>query len=97
MTDRLKGVSVTFTDDIREDDAKAIVAAIRQLRGVCDVGPILADYSDAMARQRVRRELGQQLMGVIYPSAHSDECPGKKDPRANCAVWCRVRPENTHG
>jgi hypothetical protein len=89
MTDRLKGVSVTFTDDIRTDDAEAIIRAIRQLRGVLDVGPILTDYGDAMAEQRARRDLGTQLLEIVYPKSHNDHCPAKTDVRASCAVWCR--------
>jgi hypothetical protein len=89
MTDRLKGVSVTFTDDIREDDAEAVINAIRQLRGVLVVGPILADYRDVMAEQRVRHDLGKELMEIVYPTSHSEGCPAKTDVRANCAVLCR--------
>jgi hypothetical protein len=65
MTDRLKGFTVALTTDIREDDAQAIADAIRQLRGVLDVAPILADSSDWINRQRIRAELSQKLFDIL--------------------------------
>lgn len=67
MTTRLKGVLVTFEEDIREDDAAARVAAIRQIRGVLSVDSVPADIDDHMARTRVRHEMGQKMLDVIYP------------------------------
>jgi hypothetical protein len=34
MTDRLKGCVVTFDQDLRTDDAEAILNAIRMVKGV---------------------------------------------------------------
>ena len=61
MTQRLKGVLVTFDRDIREDDAEAILTAIRMVRGVADVSPVEADSNDWMARQRVRSEISEEF------------------------------------
>lgn len=57
MTDRLKGVVVTFETDLRDDDAKAIIDAIKMLRGVDTVSVKVADVSDHMNRMRIRQEL----------------------------------------
>ena len=57
MSTRLKGVLVTFEEDVREDDAAATLAAIRQIRGVLSVDPVPADIDDHMARARVRHEM----------------------------------------
>ena len=67
MTDRLKGVVVTFETDLRTDDAEAIIEAIKMLRGVEAVAPSVADISDHMNRMRVRQELGRALWKVLYP------------------------------
>lgn len=73
MTDRFKGVTVAFDRDIREDDAQPIIEAIRQLRGVLSVKPIVAGFEDSIAEERVRRELGQQLLDIIYPERRKRE------------------------
>lgn len=62
MTDRLKGVLVTF-----DGDAEALVNAIRCMRRVSDVSPILTDYEDHMARARVRDELWQKVRDAFFP------------------------------
>lgn len=61
MTQRLKGVTVTFDRDIREDDAEALLTAIRMIKGVADVSPIEATSDDWMARQRVRQEIAESF------------------------------------
>ena len=72
MTTRLIGVLVTFEADIREDDAEARIAAIQQIRGVLCVTPVEADsLDDRIAEQRVRRELGQKLLAILYPERES--------------------------
>lgn len=67
MSTRLKGVLVTFEEDVREDDAAATLAAIRQIRGVLSVDPVPADIDDHMARVRVRHEMGRKLLDIVWP------------------------------
>ena len=67
MTDRLKGLTVAFDRDIREDDAEAIVNAIKMIKGVLDVQPSYATSDDWIVEERVRRELYGKLLGVLYP------------------------------
>ena len=67
MTDRLNALTVVLDRDIRADDAEALIAAIRQLRRVLDVVPQVADPAAFVAEQRVRHELGQKLLDVLYP------------------------------
>jgi hypothetical protein len=52
MTTRHAGYIVTLDDDIREDDAEAIIGAIRMIKFVQSVTPIEAGYSDVIARER---------------------------------------------
>lgn len=65
MTDRIKGLVVTLDDDYRDDDIEPVINAIRMLRGVLDVRPLVADVSDHVARVRVRHELQDKLWKAL--------------------------------
>lgn len=65
MTDRLKGFVVTLEQDTRVDDVDALLTAVRQLRGVAKVTPVVYNIDDEMNRQRVRFELEQKLWGAL--------------------------------
>ena len=67
MTDRVKGLTVSLTDDIREDDIKMIMGAILCIRGVREVAASVVETSDWINRSRIRAELGEKLMDVLYP------------------------------
>jgi hypothetical protein len=77
MTDRFSTLTVALEADIREDDAQALIAAIKQLRGVADVtGSGVGDVAQWLAETRVRRELGQKILDVVFPRpACSQEQP----------------------
>jgi hypothetical protein len=65
MTDRLKGVTVTFREDMREDDARPIIEAIRLLRGVLHVEPRVETSADHFARVQIRNEVRTKLFKVL--------------------------------
>ena len=65
MTDRLKGCIVAFEKDIREDDARPLLAAIRQLKGVASVSISIAHPDDYINRNTVRYELQRRLLQVL--------------------------------
>lgn len=71
MTDRHAGYIITLKSDIREDDAKATLTALRQIKGVVAVQPVVADVQQHLAISRVRCELADQVYGaindVLYP------------------------------
>lgn len=54
MTDRHAGYLVTLTGDVREDDAEAIITALRMVKGVATVKPVPADIDQAIAEDRAR-------------------------------------------
>lgn len=66
MTDRFKGVLVTFDRDIREDDAEPLIDAIRMIRGVLEVKPYIEGGEDYMCYHRgyadCRKRIFDQLM-----------------------------------
>ena len=65
MTDRLKGCTVAFEQDIRVDDATALLDAIRMLRGVVGVIGSTASSTDYLNRARIRQELADKLFKVL--------------------------------
>lgn len=67
MTDRYNALTVVLEKDIRNDDAEALLNAIRQLRGVLSVTGNVADLDSHMAQARARHELGEKLWRVLYP------------------------------
>jgi hypothetical protein len=71
MTD-LKGVVVAFDRDIREDEAGTLLAAIRQLRGVADVQPSIANLNDEIVRMRVDMEWRQRIYDMLDKSSRAD-------------------------
>lgn len=64
MTDRYNAVVVAFDRDIREDDAEAVINAIRMIKGVVNVTPNVTDISDHVAAMRAKRELSEKLLAV---------------------------------
>ena len=52
MTDRIKGIYVALTNEVREDDIEPLISAIKQLRGVLDVEPDVAHYEHYAARSQ---------------------------------------------
>lgn len=67
MTDRFNALTVVLEKDIRDDDAEAIIQAIKMVKGVLSVDGNVADIEAHLATERVRRELLQKLIGVLCP------------------------------
>lgn len=67
MTDRYHTLTVVLGNDIRTDDAEALIQAIQQLRGVISVVGAVSDMGSHMAEQRARHVLGTKLWEVLYP------------------------------
>lgn len=68
MTDRYAGFVVSLREDIREDDAAAVVAAIRQLRGVVAVEPVISSPQEQITRARVDNDWRAKLYDLIKDS-----------------------------
>lgn len=67
MTDRHSGYIVTLKHDIREDDAEQIRNALRMVKGVLSVRPLLGGgtVESFIARQRVQNEVTQKLLSML--------------------------------
>ena len=68
MTDRIASFVVVLERDTREDDTAAIVTALKQVRGVVDVLPVVSDINLVTARAQARGELIARIGKVL------DEC-----------------------
>lgn len=65
MTDRVQGYVVILDENMREDDAEAVVQALRMVRGVLDVQPVPATIETHVAEERARLKLLQQLWDFL--------------------------------
>jgi phosphate starvation-inducible protein PhoH len=65
MTDRIKGLIVSLDIDIREDDAQAIIEAIRQIRHVVGVGFSLFTADDLINRMRIRADFEERIWKAL--------------------------------
>lgn len=65
MTDRVFAYTVILEKETREDDAEAITQAIRMIKGVADVSPMVANAELYFATETARRELTDKLWKVF--------------------------------
>jgi hypothetical protein len=65
MTDHYHALTVVLARDTRDDDAQALIDAIRQLRNVASVEPHVADWALHTAVVRVRNEYLRRLRRVF--------------------------------
>lgn len=66
MTDRHAGYIVTLAENVREDDAEAIITALKMVRGVLSVEPVVADHQTAIGQSRADREWRDKLAKVLF-------------------------------
>jgi hypothetical protein len=65
MTVKLKGLTVAFSHDIREDDAKNIIDAILMIKGVSDVTQKhIVDPGDYITRKRILNEIVKSILVI---------------------------------
>jgi hypothetical protein len=66
MTDRHAGYVVTLAKDIREDDAEAIITALRMIKGVHSVEPVISDqWIEHIAHERAYDEVRTALFELL--------------------------------
>jgi hypothetical protein len=65
MTDRHAAYIVVLRGDIREDDARAVMTALRMVSGVVSVEPVPVSYDQVIARGRRDREWSEALLRLI--------------------------------
>lgn len=65
MTDRHAGYVVTLESPLREDDAQATLDAIRMIKGVLSVEPIVSSPEVMAGAARARDEFRQKLYDFV--------------------------------
>jgi len=65
MTDRHAGYLVILDGPIREDDAEALIKAIKMFKGVIKVEPVTEDIQLQLAIARAKNELEIKLWSVL--------------------------------
>lgn len=65
MSNQIKGFIVTLSRDISEERAAKLRDAILFFHDVADVSQCETDYTDHMARQMVRCEIGDKLWKAL--------------------------------
>lgn len=65
MTDRHAGYVVVLEEDIREDDAKAVIDALKMIKGVLTVKPIISTPEIIIATNRAKAEMARKLWKVL--------------------------------
>lgn len=67
MTARVNMLYVILEKNTRIDDIEKLTDAIAQFNNVLEVKTHIASPQDDIAQARVRQDIGQQLIGIIYP------------------------------
>jgi len=65
VTDRHIAYTVTLLEPVRSDDAERIIDAIRMVKGVADVVPVVATPEAYWARSRARSDLLREVVDLL--------------------------------
>lgn len=65
MTDRHIAYTVTLEEPVRSDDAQRIIDAIKMVKGVAEVIPVVADAQAYWSRSSARRDILEKVWKLI--------------------------------
>lgn len=65
MTDRVEALTIVLDEDVREDDVESLIHAILHFKGVIAVTKNKVQVDSYVARERVRREMLQNIHSLI--------------------------------
>ncbi len=65
MTDRHNGYIVTLRSTMRSDDAEETITALKMVKGVIDVEPVVADPVSYIAATRERIRLREKILEFL--------------------------------
>lgn len=68
MTDRYNTLTVVLERDTRDDDAEALLNAIRMMKGVLTVEGNVSDVSAFAAEERAKRHWQEKIAEVLWPN-----------------------------
>lgn len=67
MTNRHIGYVVTLEGPVREDDSEAALNAIRMIKGVVAVEPVIDNPGTQMAYQKAKYDIERRLWAALRP------------------------------
>lgn len=65
MTDRYSALIVVLDSPLREDDAESLIVAVKQLRGVIDVRPLVQDAMEHVAYIRAWNDIKERVLDTF--------------------------------
>lgn len=65
MTNRHGGYIVVLDHDIREDDAEAVIAALKMIKGVLSVEPVVGDVRLMLAEARANTDWVNRILDML--------------------------------
>jgi hypothetical protein len=77
MTDRYAAFTVVLRDDVRSDDAQPIIDAIRMIKGVATVDPIVSDHTLHIAQMRADQAWRDKML-ELYRDGVGAEHAGRR-------------------
>jgi hypothetical protein len=73
MTDRIKGFVVALDKDLRDDDVQETLNALRMIKGVVSVNPVIAKPGDdQIIRMRLENEFREKLLDLFHSIGSQD-------------------------
>ena len=64
MTDRIAGYVVTLEQDMRDDDVESTTNAIRMVKGVIGVQPLISSPELLIAYQRAKNKIWSKILDL---------------------------------
>lgn len=65
MSDHHIGYAVALEDELHEEDSRATIAAIMQIKGVVSVEPVLSGWEASIAKSQARNEITKALLKAL--------------------------------
>lgn len=72
MTDRHAGYLVTLAADLRDTEAEAILNALRMVKGVVGVEPVVSSPELHIARMRVDQRWREKLIELVQNGVNGE-------------------------
>lgn len=65
MSEKVKGIVITFKEDVSKEKADFIMDALYLYRDVIDVSPVMVEFNDHMIAMQIKHEIKMKLFDVV--------------------------------
>jgi len=66
MSDHHSGYIVVLEQDLKDDAAQPVLNALRQIKGVLSVTPVVADVMGGVAEMRAESRIKRKLLYAVF-------------------------------